>query len=133
MEDNVKQRLEGIFQGHLYSPLLFVLMMILINYSLRKSKGSYKFIKSKEKINHHIYFDDIKMFTGMSSWFNGYNNRLQNRSKRVQTPVALLRSLSDKYPWERYEPPYPPSYGYHYCSSRRMALALNNLKRLICH
>ena len=20
-------------------------------------------------------------------------------------------SLSDKYPWERYEPPYPPSYG----------------------
>ena len=24
---------------------------------------------------------------------------------------ALLRSLSGKYPWERYEPPYPPSYG----------------------
>ena len=23
----------------------------------------------------------------------------------------LLLSLSDKYPWERYEPPYPPSYG----------------------
>ena len=31
--------------------------------------------------------------------------------KRVRTPVTLLRSLSDKYPWERYEPPYPPSYG----------------------
>ena len=31
--------------------------------------------------------------------------------KRVRSPVALLRSLSDKYPWERYEPPYPPSYG----------------------
>ena len=30
---------------------------------------------------------------------------------RVRTPVALLRLLSDKYPWERYEPPYPPSYG----------------------
>ena len=25
--------------------------------------------------------------------------------------VALLHSLSDKYPWERYEPPYPASYG----------------------
>ena len=36
---------------------------------------------------------------------------LRNRSMRVRTPVALLRSLSDKYPWERYEPPYPPSYG----------------------
>ena len=33
-----------------------------------------------------------------------------NRSERVRAPVALLRSLSGKYPWERYEPPYPPSY-----------------------
>ena len=31
--------------------------------------------------------------------------------KQVRTPVALLRSLSGKYPWEKYEPPYPPSYG----------------------
>ena len=38
-------------------------------------------------------------------------NGLRDRSKRVRTPVALLRSLSGKYPWERYEPPYPPSYG----------------------
>ena len=30
---------------------------------------------------------------------------------RVRTPVALLRSLLGKYPWEKYEPPYPPSYG----------------------
>ena len=30
---------------------------------------------------------------------------------RVPTPVAPLRSLSGKYPWERYEPPYPASYG----------------------
>ena len=26
-----------------------------------------------------------------------------------QNPIALLRSLSGKYPWERYEPPYSPS------------------------
>ena len=55
---------------------------------------------------------------------------LRNCSTRVRTPVALLCSLSGKYPWERYEPPYPPSYGLNYCSSRRMALALNNLKRV---
>ena len=36
---------------------------------------------------------------------------LRNRSEWVRTPVALFRSLSDKYPLERYEPPYPPSYG----------------------
>ena len=48
---------------------------------------------------------------GVSSWRNGYSVGLRNRSTRVRTPVALLRSLSGKYPWERYEPPYPPSYG----------------------
>ena len=36
---------------------------------------------------------------------------IYNRSTRVRTPVALLRSLSGKYPCERYEPPYPPTYG----------------------
>ena len=37
---------------------------------------------------------------------------------------------------ERYEPSYPPSYGLNSTttvSSWRMALALNNLQRLICH
>ena len=48
---------------------------------------------------------------GVSSWCNGYSDGLRNRNKRVRTLVALLRSLSGKYPWERYEPPYPPSYG----------------------
>ena len=33
------------------------------------------------------------------------------RSKyNIRTPVALLRSLSDKYSWEMNEPSYPPSY-----------------------
>ena len=31
--------------------------------------------------------------------------------ERVRIPVALLRSLSGKYPWESYGPLYPPSYG----------------------
>ena len=52
-------------------------------------------------------------------------------SKQVHTPVVLFHSLLDKYPWERYETTYPPSYWLN--SSRRMALALNNLQRLICH
>ena len=48
-------------------------------------------------------------FWGVSSWCNGLSDGLQNHSKRVRTPVALLPSLSGKYTWERYEPPYPPS------------------------
>ena len=41
------------------------------------------------------------------------NAGMRNRSKRGRTPVVLLRSLLDKYPWERYESPYPLSYWLH--------------------
>ena len=50
------------------------------------------------------------MFQVVFSWCNGQSDGLRNRSKRVLTPVVLLRSLSGKYPWEKHEPPYPPSY-----------------------
>ena len=36
---------------------------------------------------------------------------LQNHRIRVWIPDMLLCSLLDKYPWERYEPPYPPIFG----------------------
>ena len=36
---------------------------------------------------------------------------VKNAGQRNRSGFELLRSLSDKYPWERYEPPYPPSYG----------------------
>ena len=48
---------------------------------------------------------------GVSSWCNGWSGGLWNRSEWVRTPVMLLRLLSGKYSYERYEPPYPPSYG----------------------
>ena len=47
----------------------------------------------------------------VSSWCKGKNDGLRYRSKRVRTPVVLLRSYLDKYSWEKYEPPYPPRYG----------------------
>ena len=39
------------------------------------------------------------LFRFMQHFFSGWTNALRNRSKRVRTPVALLRSLSSKYPW----------------------------------
>ena len=62
-------------------------------------------ISISDTLNH------ITVCRVMSSWCNGWSNGLQNHSKRVCTPVMLLRTLSGKYPWERYEPPYPSSYG----------------------
>ena len=52
------------------------------------------------KSNYTEYRGDDTLFRGSG-----------DRRKRVRTPVVLLRSLSVKYPWKRYEPPNPPSYG----------------------
>ena len=49
----------------------------------------------------------------MKAKFNRFEFRVflsHNRSKRVRTQVALLCSLSGKYPWEKDEPPYHPRY-----------------------
>ena len=49
---------------------------------------------------------------GESSFRNSISAELRTRRQRVRAPVTLLRSLSDKYSWERYDPPTlsPPSY-----------------------
>ena len=48
---------------------------------------------------------------GVSLECNGESNGPRNRRKRVRTLVALLRLLTDKYPWESHEPVYLTSYG----------------------
>ena len=40
-----------------------------------------------------------------------YEFKLKLRYYEFKLKVTLLRSLLDKYPWERYEFTYPPSYG----------------------
>ncbi|XP_063956544.1 uncharacterized protein LOC135154347 [Lytechinus pictus] len=51
----------GIFQGDSLSPLLFVMAMTPLTKVLRRSRLGYEF-KSKAKINHLLYMDDLKLF-----------------------------------------------------------------------
>ena len=53
----------------------------------------------------------IEKYLEVSLWCNGQNDGLWNCHWRVRIPDVLLFFLSDIYPWERYEPTYPPSYG----------------------
>ena len=90
---------------HYYLPKL-VHVIYLSNY----------LVNDKKKVNSDMFTQYLKYQSfnqpgGGSWWCNGKSDELRNRSKRVRIPVALLRSLSGKYPWERYEPPDPPSYG----------------------
>ena len=52
----------GIFQGDTLSPLLFVTALIPLTHILRKSKAGYEFSKTKVKVNHLLYMDDLKLY-----------------------------------------------------------------------
>ena len=50
-----------IFQGDSLSPSVFALALIPLNLILRKTKTAYEFSESKEKINHLLFMDDLKL------------------------------------------------------------------------
>ena len=52
-----------IFQGDCLSPLVFVLALIPLSLILRKAKAAYEFSESKEKINHLLFMDDLKVYS----------------------------------------------------------------------
>ena len=53
----------GIFQGDSLSPLVFVLALIPLSVILRKARAAYEFSESKEKINHLLFMDDLKLYS----------------------------------------------------------------------
>ena len=76
------------------------------NLRLIHKKGMLK--TNNMNINNGIFQRD-SFSPPMKRVIQAIQKRRENESFR--TSIALLRSLSAKYPWERYEPPYPPSYG----------------------
>ena len=45
------------------SPLVFVLALIPLSLILRNAKAAYEFSESKEKINHLLFMDDLKLYS----------------------------------------------------------------------
>ena len=54
---------QGIFQGDSLSMLVFVLALIPLSLILRKAKVAYEFSESKEKINHLLFMNDLKLYS----------------------------------------------------------------------
>ena len=52
-----------IFQRDSLSPLVFVLVVIPISLILRKVNAAYEFSESKEKFNHLLFMDDLKLYS----------------------------------------------------------------------
>ena len=53
--------LRGVFPGDVLSSLLFVIVIIPLNYIHRKCSRGYKFIKLQDKINQLMYMGDINL------------------------------------------------------------------------
>ena len=53
---------EAKIQGYIWSPLLFVIVMMPLNHIIRKCTAGFKVSKSQEKINQLMYMDNIKLF-----------------------------------------------------------------------
>ena len=54
----------GIFEGNSLSPLLFLVALIPITIILRTIKQGYSFGKGKERLNHLLFMDYLKLYAG---------------------------------------------------------------------
>ena len=68
----------GIFQEDSLSPLVFVLAFLPFSLILRKAL--YEFSESKEKINHLLFMDDLKLYS--------------RSEKRLDSLVQTVRAFS---------------------------------------
>ena len=60
---------------------MFVLALIPLSLILRKAKAAYEFLESKEKINHHLFMDDLKLYS--------------RSEKRLDSLVQTVRVFSE--------------------------------------
>ena len=82
----------GIFPGDSLSPLVFVLALIPLSLILRKAKAAYEFSESKEKINHLLFMDDLKL----------YSRSEKGLDSLVQTVRVLSEDIGMEFGIEKY-------------------------------
>ena len=80
-----------IFQGDSLSPLVFVLALIPLSLILRKAKAAYEFSESKEKIDHLLFMDDLKL----------YSQREKGLDSLVQTVGVFIENIGTKFGIEK--------------------------------
>ena len=83
----------GIFQVDTLSPLIFVIVIMPLNYMLRNAEDT-KFINRKKKINHLIYMDDINLLAKNVKIIG--NPNIRKEDEKTTRNQAILQKLHQK-------------------------------------
>ena len=81
----------GIFQGDTLSPLLFVVAMIPLTLMLRKQEMGYQFGEAKQKINHLLFMDDLKLFGANLKEVEKLCEAVQNFSRDIGMEFGMKK------------------------------------------
>ena len=84
---------QGIFQGDSLSPLMFVLALIPLSLILRKAKAAYEFSESKEKINHLLFMDDLKLYSWSEKGLDSLVQTVRVYSKDIRMEFRIEKCV----------------------------------------
>ena len=79
----------GIFQGDSLSPLVFVLALIPLTLILKQTKAAYEFSESKEKINHLLFMDDLKLYSQSEKGLNSLVQAVRVSSEDIGMDIGI--------------------------------------------
>ena len=79
----------GISQGDSLSPLVFVLALVPLSLILRKAKAAYEFSESKEKINHLLFMDDLKLYSRSEKGLDSLVQTVSVLSKAIGMELGI--------------------------------------------
>ena len=79
----------GCFQRDSLCPLVFVLALIPLKLILIKGKATYEFSKSKEKINHLLFMDDLKLYSRSEKGLDSLVQTVRVFSEDIETEFVI--------------------------------------------
>ena len=81
----------GIFQGDLFSPLLFVIALLPLTHILRDTGMGYQLEKKGGKVNHLFFMDDLKLYGKNEKEIDSLIKTKWQCSKDIKMEFGILK------------------------------------------